>query len=511
MKRTKLIRLKNAMLLANGISNVIGVSIVLFLNSTAAQRPAEIRELALLIDFIFIPLAFLIVFAVTVFYERPIRLYLKMSFQGETASEALTFLARRRLLNEPVFLIAIDLAIWLSAGVIYSLFFWAADASRFMIISAFLIDLFTGLITITVAFFVFEHVLQKRLAPFFFPNGGLYMTPKTVHIRIRTRLAAFLFACNIIPFLGVLSLVRDSVHMDGNPIAALENLRGDIITNALIFMAVGIWLTILVSRNLTHPLQEIIRVLRRVRHGDFDNQVRVTSNDEIDYTGDVINKMNEGLKERDFIMETFGKYVAQEVRDEVLSGRIPMDGEMKDVTILFADLRDFTPLTESHDPKLVVKIMNGYFEEMADAIQKENGLVLQYLGDEIYAVFGAPIHRPGHPTHAVRAAVTMNQKLARLNEDFSRQGLPTLRHGIGIHTGTAVAANIGSRDRLSYLLVGDTVNLASRLQGLTKTLKQDVILSKATRTRLEAGFSLKSLSAATVRGRSEPVEIFALA
>jgi len=226
MKRTKLIRLRNAMLLANGISNVIGVSVILFLNFTSAQRPPEIRELALRIDFIFIPLSFLLAFAVTVLYERPIRLYLKMAFQGETAPDSLTVLARHRLLNEPFFLISVDLAIWLSAGVIYSLFFWAADASRFMIISAFLLDLFTGLITITVAFFVFEHVLQKRLAPFFFPNGGLYMTPKTVHIRIRTRLTAFLLACNIIPFLAMLSFVRDSFHMDGSPMAALESFRG---------------------------------------------------------------------------------------------------------------------------------------------------------------------------------------------------------------------------------------------------------------------------------------------
>jgi adenylate cyclase len=189
--------------------------------------------------------------------------------------------------------------------------------------------------------------------------------------------------------------------------------------NSLIFMGVGIWLAFLVSSNLTRPLQEIIRVLRGVRNGDFDKTVRVTSNDEIGYTGDVINEMNDGLKERDFIKETFGKYVAQEVRDEVLSGRIPLDGEMKEVTILFADLRDFTPMTESHDPKLVIKIMNSYFKEMADAIQQEGGLVLQFLGDEIYA---------------------MNQRLVELNKDFSKQGWPALRHGIGIHTGEAMEA-----------------------------------------------------------------------
>jgi adenylate cyclase len=270
-------------------------------------------------------------------------------------------------------------------------------------------------------------------------------------------------------------------------------------------------LTILVSSNLTRPLKGIIHVLRGVRHGNFDKKVRVTSNDEIGYTGDVINEMNEGLKERDFIKETFGKYVAQEVRDEVLSGRVPLDGEMKEVTILFADLRDFTPMTESHEPKLVVKIMNSYFEEMAAAIHQEGGLVLQFLGDEIYAVFGAPISRADHPERAFRAAIAMNQRLVEVNKRFSGQGWPTLRHGIGIHTGEAVAANIGSPDRLSYLLVGDTVNLASRLQGLTKDMGEEIIISKATRVRLQDNLQLRRLTASKVKGKSEPVEIFALA
>jgi len=336
------------------------------------------------------------------------------------------------------------------------------------------------------------------------------MTPKTIRIRIRTRIIAFLFACNLVPFLAILNALGETLFTDLGPATILQGLRSSMFANSLIFMGVGIWLAFLVSSNLTRPLQEIIRVLRRVRYGDFDKKVGVTTNDEIGYTGDVINEMNKGLKEREFIKETFGKYVAQEVRDEVLSGRVPLDGEMKEVTILFADLRDFTPMTESHDPKFVVKIMNSYFEEMADAIQQEGGLVLQFLGDEIYAVFGAPISRADHPERAFRAAVAMNQRLVDLNSRFSIQGWPTLRHGIGIHTGEAVAANIGSPDRLSYLLMGDTVNLASRLQGLTKDMGEEIIISEATRVRLEDDFPLKRLPAVKVKGKSKPVEIFAL-
>ena len=512
MIRFKVFGLKNAMLFANFISNVIGVSVVTFLSTRNPNAFLEgIQGLAYIIDLIFNPCAFMTACVLTILYERPIRHYLNMASRNKPVARDFAVNAHQRLLNEPFFLIALDLAIWLTAAVVYPLFFWLFGPSHPVVSRAFFMSLITGLITITVAFFVFEHVLQKRLTPFFFPNGGLYATPKTIRIRIRTRLFAFLFACNLVPFLAILNLLRESTEINMEAAAILSGLKAEVFSNSLIFMGVGVWLTILVSSNLTRPLQGIIHVLRGVRHGNFEKKVRVTSNDEIGYTGDVINEMNEGLKERDFIKETFGKYVAQEVRDEVLSGRVPLDGEMKEVTILFADLRDFTPMTESHEPKLVVKIMNSYFEEMAAAIHQEGGLVLQFLGDEIYAVFGAPISRADHPERASRAAIAMNQRLVEVNKRFSGQGWPTLRHGIGIHTGEAVAANIGSPDRLSYLLVGDTINLASRLQGLTKDMGEEIIISEATRVRLQDNFQLRRLTASKVKGKNEPVEIFALA
>ena len=341
------------------------------------------------------------------------------------------------------------------------------------------------------------------------------MTPKTLRIRIRTRLFTLLFASNLIPFFAMINMTRGIFHSGLSSVQVIERLNSEILINSFIFMGVSIWLTILVSSNLRRPLEEIIGVLRGVKSGRFDQRVRVTSNDEIGYTGDVINEMNEGLKERDLIKDTFGKYVAKEVRDEVLSGRIPLDGEKKEVTILFSDLRNFTPMTESNDPKLVVKIMNAYFKEMAEAIQDQGGLVLQFMGDEIYAVFGAPIFRADHPSRAFRAGLEMKRRLIELNKKFVGGGFPTLQHGIGIHSGEALAANIGSPDRLSYLLVGDTVNLAARLQSLTKELGTEMLLSETTYDRLTGdemnSIKLKSLPNLPIRGKKESVDAYALA
>jgi len=213
-------------------------------------------------------------------------------------------------------------------------------------------------------------------------------------------------------------------------------------------------------------------------------------------------------EQKRILKETFGKYVAQEVRDEVLSGRIPLDGELKNVTVLFADLRNFTPLAESTPPKEVVQILNDYFSEMAPAISRHRGSLLRYVGDEIFAVFGAPLPLKDHPRHAVETALEMRRLLMVVNEKLKRQGYGPLKHGVGIHSGPVVAANIGSPNRLSYDLVGDTVNLASRIQGLTKTFATDILISATTRTSLGDDFEVEKLPTTTVKGKKDPVKIY---
>ncbi len=208
------------------------------------------------------------------------------------------------------------------------------------------------------------------------------------------------------------------------------------------------------------------------------------------------------------VRKLFGKYVTPEVRDEIISGRLPLDGENKEVTVLFADLRNFTPLVESTPPKEMVRILNGYFTEMAVAIRHNNGLVLQYIGDEIEAVFGAPLAVDDHPRLAVQAALEMRRRLAELNREASRCGPSPLAHGIGIHTGEVVAANIGSPDRMSYALVGDTVNVASRLQDLNKKFGTDIIVSKTTRDSIAADFAFKKLPPASLKGKSGLMDIY---
>jgi len=227
-------------------------------------------------------------------------------------------------------------------------------------------------------------------------------------------------------------------------------------------------------------------------------------------TGWMVDRQRRREKERDFLNETFGKYVSKEVRDEILAGRVSLKGELKDVTVLFADLRDFTHMVESVPPREVVMIINTYFEEMSRAITSNNGLVLQFIGDEIEAVFGAPVPVENHRQCAIDAALEMRERLSRVNLALSKQGYPPLRHGIGLHAGKVVAANIGSPQRLSYALVGETVNIASRIQNLNKDFETDILFSDAVYAGIDREMVAHALQPVSVKGIRNPLRLFGI-
>lgn len=227
-------------------------------------------------------------------------------------------------------------------------------------------------------------------------------------------------------------------------------------------------------------------------------------------TGWMVDRQRRQRRERDFLNETFGKYVSKAVRDEILGGRVTLNGELKQVSVLFADLRDFTRLVETTPPREVVTVINTYFKAMAEAINAHNGLVLQFIGDEIEAVFGAPVALENHQQCAVDAALEMRTRLSQVNLNLANQGFPTLRHGIGIHTGNVVAANIGSTQRLSYALVGETVNIASRIQDLNKEFDTDILISDAVRQGLDRCVDMNPLPPVPVKGIREPLHLFSI-
>jgi len=319
MTRFRLWHLKNVMLAANFLANLIGVVLIeLFLLKTEGSTPEEFLQhpVADFVNFGFYLAVSIFLLSTTLIYERPIRAYLNSKFEKASVTSAMEHTARRRLLNEPFVLISLSLSMWLLSAIVYPIVYWALDIGRYWIQSPCFMGLSTGLTIVAVAFFLLEHVLQKQLVPHFFPNGGLYTISKTLRIRIRTRVAALLFACNIIPLITIFLINHQIVLMQSEPARALDVLRSSIFISVISFLIFGSLVAMLVSRNLTLPFGEIIQTLRGVKNGQFDKKVQVTSNDEIGYTGDVINEMTDGLIERENMQKSLN--LAREVQQNLL-------------------------------------------------------------------------------------------------------------------------------------------------------------------------------------------------
>ncbi len=324
MDRGKILRLKLAMGGANGLANLVGA---VFVQSFAARLGPPLPEAYWQIPLIkaleigFTPFAFLVIFTLTFIYERPIRRHFDALGAAEPAPPAQAEAARRRLLNEPFMTVAADLGIWTLAALVWGLAWWQVGAPPFLLQQTIFNCVSIGLITATLVFFLQEHILQKRLAPLFFPAGGLSHVPGARRIRIRTRLAALLLAINIIPLASVWILFYRTTAAVLEPQAALDSLNASIRIYCLIFIAIGLFLTGLVGRNLSIPFLQIIATLRGVRNGRFDRRVQVTTNDEIGYTGDVINEMTAGLRERERMRQSLE--LAMQVQQNLLPKSTP--------------------------------------------------------------------------------------------------------------------------------------------------------------------------------------------
>lgn len=184
--------------------------------------------------------------------------------------------------------------------------------------------------------------------------------------------------------------------------------------------------------------------------------------------------------------------------------------ERKVFTALFADLVGYTALSERLDAPVLARVLNGYFQRAADAISEHRGHVSTFLGDGVLAYFGALEPNPWQCNDAVRAALQLRRAMREYSIELEREGLPALTVGIGIHRGSGLAGLIGSRDRIEYTVVGRTVNLAARVQALTRLHKVDILVTEEVRTELDPALSLRALPAAEVKGIAQPVVTYAV-
>ncbi|RMG16133.1 MAG: adenylate/guanylate cyclase domain-containing protein [Deltaproteobacteria bacterium] len=289
-------------------------------------------------------------------------------------------------------------------------------------------------------------------------------------------------------------------------------------TKQLLFVSgvlalVGVVQTAGIVTTISRPAGDLLGKMRAVRDGSFEVRTPVRSVDTFGELASGFNEMVEGLAQREFLRETFGRYLSPQVAELILGGSVELGGETREATVLFSDIRGFTRMSETMDPPEVVAFLNDYLDAMVECVFEHSGMVDKFIGDAILAVFGAPVSAGGvarDARNALACAVAMSQRLDRLNAARKRAGEAPIEIGIGVHTGPLVAGNIGSRRLMNYTVVGDTVNVASRIESATKRLGARILLSEQTARHAPEDLPLAMLEEISLRNRAQPVRLYAL-
>ncbi|MGD9643772.1 MAG: adenylate/guanylate cyclase domain-containing protein [Elusimicrobiales bacterium] len=319
-----------------------------------------------------------------------------------------------------------------------------------------------------------------------------------VYIKISTMVAGFA----ILPFILVSLLGFNRVPW--------EVFFGDL--KFLLFVSAVVLLNGLgsVYNGIQKPLDGLIDRMRRVAGGDY-SKTRIYFSDEVAYLKAGFNDMVDGLKEREELQDTFGKYLSIEIARELIHNKkVNLGGEDMEAAVMFCDIRNFTPLSETMSAGSLVEFLNKYFHYITPPITAHNGVINKFLGDAVMAIYTPMLGSADYAADAVRAAVGMRAALAEFNASGQAPG--RVEFGVGIHCGKLVAGNIGTKARLEYTFIGDTVNIASRLESKTKELNTDIVVSAAAMERAQStlggGIKFEPLGRAALKGKSEALEIY---
>ena len=267
------------------------------------------------------------------------------------------------------------------------------------------------------------------------------------------------------------------------------------------------------------PVLRELRVIMTSSLDELDSVVKCIEMGAEDYLVKPLNpillraRVNASLEKkrlRDQQKRWFRTFATEEVADELMRNGFALGGKTVNATVMFEDIRSFTTLAETHDPAQIHEMLNGYFSLMFGAIHSRGGLVSQLLGDGFMAVFGTPIQRENHRELAVHAGLDMLGRLEGFNHQLESQGGVRIRIGIGIASGLMIAGYTGSEERAIYTCIGDTVNLAARIEEHTKVAGRPLLIDHNTREGLSADMAVESLGKVTFKGKQQAVEIFAV-
>ncbi len=414
-------------------------------------------------------------------------------------------------LNNSLISALISFAMWFVAGLANTLTL-SGNGLSLMLYSFIGLAGIAGPMTALLIYFAVERCWSSEI-PLFFPDGQPH---KCQAFRFSMRRRLFVPSLVGLVLMAVMS-VNLFTYLHNfpflSPEAQLADLQGAFYRQLFLLgiaTLVAVALTLTLGRYMINAVEALRQGMMDVRQGKLE-QLPVTSSDEFGELTGGFNAMVNGLQQEEIVRRLFKLYVTPEVAEHAITHGAELGGRLAEATVLFADIRGFTALAERMAPDALITMLNRYFETLSSVVLSEGGAVNKFGGDSLLAVFGTPLQPLEDPAGAAtRAARRMMLALADFNLQQQARGEPQLRCGIGIATGKVIVGNVGSRARMEYTVIGDAVNLASRLEAMTKTLGASVLLDETTARAARGQKPLVPQGEVEVRGKAQPVRIYAL-
>lgn len=418
-----------------------------------------------------------------------------------------------RILDLPLKLSATTMAAWIGCALILDLlprliphhYPWPPYVTHRIVAWVIIVGAPT---TVLVVYFVMEWWLRRTAAEVF-PHEALTELPASFRINVLPKLLVVTLLVGILP----VALMSHVVLYSINDIQAGRESIGNFFQQMpgavwfLLIWTIGlsVGLSVFMSKSVSEPLRYARSALDKLAKGNPEAIVPVVSNDDIGQMADQLNRMVRESRELDSIRDTFGRYLSAEVVEEILKSPagVELGGELRTMTIMVADLRGFTSLSESLHPRVVLELLNRYLERMTDIIIAHEGTIDEFTGDGILVFFGAPRRLENHAKRAVVCALEMQESMHTLNRENLILKLPTLHMGIGVNSGELIVGNIGSEKRKKYGAVGSPINLAFRAEA--HSAGGEVLLTPFVLERLNGEAEVESTREVQVKGLEKPL------
>jgi adenylate cyclase len=362
----------------------------------------------------------------------------------------------------------------------------------------------SGFIAVTHSFFLVELASHWGLFPVFFRGERADLTPNVFTLSLRGRGILWAVSASICPIASLLLLMLA-------PRSPTINAEWFAVFVGVIGIAFGIFTALMMSWLIAKPIDQLRAAADAVSRGKFDVNLGVARADEFGRLLGEFENMVRELRDKEKLRQTFGLHVGKRAAEQILARDPGLSGVEEEITVMFVDMRSWTARTSVSVPSDVVEVMNDFFRVTVRVVEEEHrGMVNKYLGDGFMAIFGAGDSGSSHASDAVAAGREILAAVKKLNADLVAKGRAPIQIGIGIHSGAAIVGSIGSPQRLEFTAIGNTVNIASRMQGLTKTTGKQLLVTAAVRDRSGDSFSFEELPPQEVRGIDGRLSIFAV-